>query len=555
MDAVLATVQGLGIRLFVEYMFHDNLKLATSLVGIWEAAVLHQLATPDTSFHHYFAYVFRVALDLRFTQNFPRMVLVFLWTCLGVILLDLIGIPVYTSQSKSMRSSTKRTTSSRIRFNSINKPRSLEPFSDSLLLGRNAETASAPRAPVTTRSPSFPPPPSVIQNSTIIDSYLQPQHTPKLQKSPNGSSLTRIGYNLSDVPIKANLLSNTRVERSAGPVLLKIDSTRPLLEPARTMISTAFNNSVLPDLHSGSPALLDRSPVRLVPDQQPILPVFLDPHPETSALPDPLHIQHHESSPAGTCDNVCGHTPDMIPLLNLPPTTTQTLNHHAPDVTPAVDGVSTPRAGSPCFLEPEIENTIPHALPFPLEQPFQNNHESQPGAQYISEPTFLNPMVRHKASFGASTVTLNVDGQEADGLISPVSGSSVLLLPDLSDPIFSHTPGRHVADIDSVYGSEKTFGDGESVITTGSKGYVMSRAEDFRDQAVVEENERDKLKQKVNGLLRRGKVKEAILLEEEVEEADERCRKLHEKAAHRYFHGALLFCALSTWSLSLLSSS
>ena len=118
MDAVLATVQGLGIRLFVEYMFHDNLKLATSLVGIWEAAVLHQLATPDTSFHHYFAYVFRVALDLRFTQNFTRMVLVFLWTCLGVILLDLIGIPVYTSQSKSMRSSTKRT-SSRVRFNSI----------------------------------------------------------------------------------------------------------------------------------------------------------------------------------------------------------------------------------------------------------------------------------------------------------------------------------------------------------------------------------------------------------------------------------------------------
>jgi hypothetical protein len=70
MDSVFSIALGLGLRALVD-TYHDDYKVAATLVGLWEGVVLaHFLSKRPASSDPYFALVFRLLCDLAVTESF-----------------------------------------------------------------------------------------------------------------------------------------------------------------------------------------------------------------------------------------------------------------------------------------------------------------------------------------------------------------------------------------------------------------------------------------------------------------------------------------------------
>ncbi|KAF9449193.1 hypothetical protein P691DRAFT_812887 [Macrolepiota fuliginosa MF-IS2] len=90
MDNVFAIAFGLGVRFVVDTVSHRSLRLAGTLVGLWEGVVtLHFLKKMPKSFDPYIAYLVRLFVDFLVTESLLRLVLVVVWTGLGMVLADI----------------------------------------------------------------------------------------------------------------------------------------------------------------------------------------------------------------------------------------------------------------------------------------------------------------------------------------------------------------------------------------------------------------------------------------------------------------------------------
>lgn len=89
MDSIFAIAAGLAVRFVIDVVSHHDVKLTGTLVGLWEGVVMqHFLRKMPASFDPYVAYGVRLFIDFLFTESVPRMVLVLVWTGMGIILAD-----------------------------------------------------------------------------------------------------------------------------------------------------------------------------------------------------------------------------------------------------------------------------------------------------------------------------------------------------------------------------------------------------------------------------------------------------------------------------------
>ena len=103
MDVSLSILIGLGLRFFL-FSFAPNAGpadiLTTALLGLWEGAVVHQLSGRSSSpnLDHLLAYGLRLSVDLLFSKNLQRTLMVVLWSALATIASEAI-IPHATLRS------------------------------------------------------------------------------------------------------------------------------------------------------------------------------------------------------------------------------------------------------------------------------------------------------------------------------------------------------------------------------------------------------------------------------------------------------------------------
>ncbi|KAI0755899.1 hypothetical protein BC629DRAFT_1553274 [Irpex lacteus] len=110
MDNLVAIGAGLGLRALVDAIAHETIQ-ATALVGLWEGVVLnHFLGKFPSSIDPYLGLGFRLFIDFLFTTSLTRMLIVLLWTGLGMLLAD---VAVQLSSDRRFRRLWRRITRSR----------------------------------------------------------------------------------------------------------------------------------------------------------------------------------------------------------------------------------------------------------------------------------------------------------------------------------------------------------------------------------------------------------------------------------------------------------
>lgn len=90
MDNFLAIGLGLAVRHVVHALSRADPRMTGTLVGMWEGAVLaHLLKKSRGTLDPLLGYTVRLFVDYYLAENFTRLVLIIVWTGLGVILADI----------------------------------------------------------------------------------------------------------------------------------------------------------------------------------------------------------------------------------------------------------------------------------------------------------------------------------------------------------------------------------------------------------------------------------------------------------------------------------
>ncbi|KAF7303064.1 hypothetical protein MKEN_01269900 [Mycena kentingensis (nom. inval.)] len=89
MDGVYSILTGLVLRLVVDAATFHNVKLAGTLIGFWEgcALLVYSTRAPKSS-DPYLAYTVRLFVDFLVTESVFKLMIVLLWTTLGMIVAD-----------------------------------------------------------------------------------------------------------------------------------------------------------------------------------------------------------------------------------------------------------------------------------------------------------------------------------------------------------------------------------------------------------------------------------------------------------------------------------
>ncbi|EGN99933.1 hypothetical protein SERLA73DRAFT_28936, partial [Serpula lacrymans var. lacrymans S7.3] len=84
MDSILAIASGLVFRFFVDVVSSDNVRVAGTLIGLWEGLVVHHfLSRMPRSPDPYLAFGVRIFIDFLITESLSRMVMVVVWAGIG----------------------------------------------------------------------------------------------------------------------------------------------------------------------------------------------------------------------------------------------------------------------------------------------------------------------------------------------------------------------------------------------------------------------------------------------------------------------------------------
>ncbi|KZT22600.1 hypothetical protein NEOLEDRAFT_645317 [Neolentinus lepideus HHB14362 ss-1] len=87
-ETIFSLGLGLGLRGLVNAVTGPNASVSGVLVGLWEGAVLHHLTNASRSLDPYIGYALRVVVDYFWTEDSQRVIIILLWTGLGMLLAD-----------------------------------------------------------------------------------------------------------------------------------------------------------------------------------------------------------------------------------------------------------------------------------------------------------------------------------------------------------------------------------------------------------------------------------------------------------------------------------
>ncbi|TFK91354.1 hypothetical protein K466DRAFT_515549 [Polyporus arcularius HHB13444] len=156
MDNLFAIGVGLGLRALIDTVTQHNHRVNGSLVGLWEGAVLrHFIAKYPSSLDPYIAYGFRLLVDVLWTSSWMRLMIVLLWTFMGMLLSD-VGVDLAADRRfRRLMRSVRHTV--------------IYPLLRQVSRSRSSSSSSPPRAQF------FEIPASASTTSTVRSPPLQPR--------------------------------------------------------------------------------------------------------------------------------------------------------------------------------------------------------------------------------------------------------------------------------------------------------------------------------------------------------------------------------------------
>lgn len=493
MDNLIAIGVGLGLRALIDSVAQPTY-IASALVGLWEGVVLnHFIAKFPSSIDPYLALGFRLFVDYLFTESVTRELITVLWTGLGMLLAD-VGLQLSSdyrfrqlwrrTQQKlplpAMRQSS-RSLPPRVRFYE-------DPDSQSTS-GSGTTVASSPVVPV--RPTTTPVPGQFDQWSAKTPSTMTEQSPPPSDvPSPAPSDS---GNDAPDVPPRPRTPSE--LEYISLPVIPDAHSTGqpsagPSVPPTSRPPSRPPTGASFPTIPDDISPLGDEPPA---PGSGLTTPTT-DPMALTRDPDDPNDVHSGLTTPERP-------SPLQLDTSRLPPVVVK----DAPsDKKRAAGGSVPPRLmlvnPSPTVDFPEPQTTVPFPEPQLTPMPIPP----------VSEiPNIPTPDDRDAPTRDDENRTPPPTFQEA--------------MKDVEPP---QAPDEQESVIDQ-----------ESVISDADKLAVINKADEIRKKAKEQEKERDRVRKEWRKAEREGRYFDAIVLEQECQDAQAKVDQLHAKAARRYYHG------------------
>ncbi|KAG6920239.1 hypothetical protein DXG01_005008 [Tephrocybe rancida] len=532
MDVLLSIVTGLGLRLFLDSLDEPLGRLGPVLLGLWEGAAVHHLSagsfSAGSSLDHYLAYTLRVAVDLYFTANIHRAFIVLLFTILGLVASE------FTNPTRPRRFHRRRSSHTSVPthirhyareyFPSSSRPArpSLPSTPPSIFLGGESE--------LNTPHPGYP----ISFADNEKESFESPTPNPALFPTPPSTSVSEV----RDTRAVDRL--STIEEHSSGE-----DGSRrslPGIVPGAFMVRNASSyppsvatplpvpNSTIQYIHTS----LDQANANpaVEPSPSPIeapLPVPnsstkyymseddggdpLQTPPAASSAPwelvltddndglttpparelSPLVLEHNLLPSFGQAS-----TSAEAPLPNTSASVSTTEAAAALLVTSAVECLSTPVA-------PSHHNPDPITEPEPTSEPSPDELEPEPDP----EP---EPVSSYPTPVPSPTIERHSRSQQTDHHPNSDAG-----------------PSSASAEAEQ---ETETETDAASVISSHPANVMYHRAEALREKARAAEAERFHL---LEELKHTREVKRVLFLKQRVREEEELAKKLHDKAAKRFF--------------------
>jgi hypothetical protein len=523
MDVFIAIVAGLAFRLCLTNLDGPLAILTPTLLGLCEGALVHYLPNRTSLLDHYLAYGLRIVVDLFFTENISRMILVLLWTALSVVASDALKPVSHHERKRSRRytvSHTVRTRTPRPQ-QLATPPPSKPPLTLTPLRLPPYELNPHPVTPL--QHPNRPPsPPSFFLEGESETNIISPTSEDQLEYGPE---------------------SDLRSNSSSPKVILLPTPPSTLMTDAQQSDTLSHHRlSTIPELSGDESANLDKTDVWTEADH---------------VRPPGAHIVFDQAKPS--------YAPSVVTSAPLPvPNAAYTHANWAPKTDHDTDD-----------SDPSNSPTVSSSTPLPVPNAAIRSQQSEDKADTASEPDELRTPDAHDweltdhdelrtpaapqkelsplfsdqqlpASFG---VTGEVHSSITPPPV-PVVDPGISNIPSSGIPVMSTFLNSSVEcfpavvndqnpDLDKLSEAEtlQTETDSTSVMSPGNSKRLFSRGEYFRQEARKEDKQRMMLDGKLKAALREARIRESLFLREDIRVLEERVKKLHEKAARRFFKG------------------
>lgn len=555
MDLSLSILTGLSLRLFLHNQPLGN--LSPVLLGLWEGVVVHQLSSRSlTPVDHYLAYGLRLTVDLFVSANVTRLVMVVLWTALGVIASESM------TPRRTLRHATKR---ERRQKKSTSLPSHIRVYQSPLTLD--------PVQPHSSTPPFLPAQPP--QSAT-------PQHPAERPASPPSFFLHggSDGFSPSPIPVQLQLIESPPTARPPSGLASFLEREAESGSPPSKPVHLATP----PESAPSDGIELQNTPNRLstiaeMPSREDITPpnpelvveddnviqetrnggTFYAPSATMTAVPIPVpnasiqYVQIRSKWRHDEDDNTAdpysqprtNHT-----LMHVPNATTRRIwERDGPAPFEARDELGTPGSLSPEWgpgvetdqdndeLQTPIADKLMVGELSPLVLDEQLKASEQGTSQQVSFGTIAARLTQ-ATELQAPALT------EFTILQAPEVSSSALLRNDMAAEPDKESDAPDDADVpdpdpDALSDPEtlQTEGDESSILSSPAPTKLTLKAEKFREDAKNEEKERSRLEVEWRLALSESRITDALKLKGKLRESEARVLKLHQSAAKRHYAG------------------
>lgn len=547
MDVALSLVTGLGLRVYLLRITFPASFISPIILGLLEGILVHRLSFHPPPFVSSSPLDYYLALGLRFLVDFligdwSRVKIVALWVVIGTSISELLFPGFPSNFDASVKTSpSSRTRRQRPRSNASHVPSCIRVYQEPEELPSRlpASTPIKPTIQVDTHtsrsddqtfiSPNFPLP-------TPPSFFLHPESEPSpFPDSPTSSLKPAIAPVSSPVQTRpTSALAFYETGKSTQPASTSRDCAVPSLRPSllpptppdstlreRTLDSRIDRLSTIDEITSRSEHVSED--IEFNPPQKQQSPILMS-HGGEEPLPVPNPTSHYIRAEDGT--PMVSSTEIPLPVL------------------PAL-GPSRPSSGigdrlrTPCRVMFEAGDSDPDELNTPPAlRPCMSRNSSTPGG--ASEPgkqtTVLSPLILDSRTIAPDQEAMPVPG-------TTLSSYAILQPPVTPRPLgslldtLSNTISREVSDKSEDVKPPSDASDAESVLSTRIPTRLLEHAEDIRKQAIEEGRELERLKAELCKARSEHRPRDVLFLKGDIKDADERMRKLHAKAARRFFAG------------------
>ncbi|KAF9447947.1 hypothetical protein P691DRAFT_76603 [Macrolepiota fuliginosa MF-IS2] len=553
MDVALSLATGLGLRVCLALVASPADFIASTALGIWEGIFIHQLSfhprssEPSSPLDHYLAFGLRLVFDLLISKSWTRVAMVGTWATVGTAISESTFPSLLTSNSPSgdihksasrrEREREKRRQQSRSAPSHVpshvrvyQAPESSPPSLSAPEPGPQTSTPAQLTIQVDTdaglpagqriASPSFQPP---SPPSFFLHADGEPSPFPDSPSSPKPTVI------ISQIPVRPDsaLAFYQEGEREApsepnGPSHSPHLPTPPdSTIRERTMDSRVDRLSTIDEITSRSEHISEDIEQGEVEGEENYILIS---HGGGTPLPIPNPTSHYIRADDGT------------PIQSLAPST-------APSSIPLPIPPVPYRPGTPSDDED------------PLRTPGQRVYDVGPDSdsdELRTPPGSRTPSRHILHGTGATTPRGGESSTARPGLSplwdsqslaqDPAPGTSITSYAILQPPVQPIPLGPL---LDSVQGEPETIrpispsitSNAESILSTRIPPELLERAEDLRKKAIEHGRELDRLRGELNMAQREGRARDALFLREDIRKAEDKIKRLHKRAARRYFAG------------------